>query len=253
MSDLDLESEYNNFDWNSYVSYYQDLKNDNIDTKQKAWSHWKNHGKNEKRLYFFSNEKASKTIESVDANFDWVMYTTYYQDLKDDNIDTKENAWTHWVRYGKKEGRIYFNTSDSTTEFSNNAEYINFDWVMYSQYYSDLQDKKNKQVAWEHWNKYGKNENRIYFDLNNSSRHKEFDCKGTNISKTSIKPKILHPPIKKIIQANSPTDEWYDSPFITHEQQVQPKEAIEMKPIIKIRLLEEPNNQEYVDIKFDKF
>ena len=45
-----LESEYNDFDWNSYVSYYQDLKNDSIDTKQKAWSHWENHGKNEKRL-----------------------------------------------------------------------------------------------------------------------------------------------------------------------------------------------------------
>jgi hypothetical protein len=253
MSSVGLDSEYNDFDWNSYVSYYQDLKNDNIDTKRKAWSHWKNHGKNEKRLYFGLNEQTSKTIESVYENFDWVKYTSYYQDLKDDQVDTKEKAWSHWIKYGEKEGRHYFNINVTTDEYSNNAEYINFDWERYSQFYIDLQDKKNKQVAWEHWNKYGKNENRIYFDLNNSSCHKEFDCKGTNISKTSIKPKILNPRIKKIIQASSPTNEWYDSPFIIPKQQVQPKQAIEMKPIIKIKLREEPNNQEYIHINFDKF
>ena len=121
MSSLDLESEYNDFDWNSYVSHYQDLKNDNIDTKQKAWSHWKNHGENEKRLYFVLNEKIGKTIESVDANFDWVKYTTYYQDLKDDQIDTKEKAWTHWVKYGKKEGRIYFNMIGNAGNINNVA------------------------------------------------------------------------------------------------------------------------------------
>jgi hypothetical protein len=195
MSNLDLELEYNKFDWNSYVSYYEDLKNYNIDTKKKAWSHWKNHGKNEERLYFVLNEQTSKTtttnnketeilaknystVVPIDENFDWVKYTTYYQDLKDGQVDTKEKAWTHWIKYGEKEGRTYFNINDTTTEINNNAEYINFDWEMYSQFYSDLQHKKDKQVTWEHWNKYGKSENRIYFDLNNSLYYKNFEWKN---------------------------------------------------------------------------
>jgi hypothetical protein len=179
MSKFNLElEEYKNFDWFSYVSYYEDLIKNNINTKEKAWKHWISHGKKEGRQYFdlsemtkiVSNEvkqieqSITKPIIPVDENFDWVKYTSYYSDLRDDKIDTKEKAWSHWIKYGEKEGRLYFNINDD--DYLNATEYINFDWEMYLQFYNDLQHKKNKQMAWEHWNKYGKSENRIYFDLN---------------------------------------------------------------------------------------
>lgn len=184
MSKIDLELEYKNFDWNSYVSYYEDLKKDNVNTKEKAWRHWINYGRREERLYFdltekinTSNEEVQKVDNSVvvpiNEDFDWVKYTNYYTDLKDDNIDTIEKAWNHWIKYGEKEGRTYFNVHDEVE--SNTTEYINFDWEFYLQFYNDLQHQETKQCAWEHWNKHGKNENRIYFDLNNSSSYKEFE------------------------------------------------------------------------------
>ena len=173
MPDLDLE--YNNFDWNNYVSHYEDLKNDNINTKEKAWKHWINHGKKEGRQYFdlsemkkiVSNEirelekSVVKPVTSVDENFNWKKYISYYQDLKNDHLDTKEKAWNHWIKHGEKEGRVYFD----------NTEYKNFDWETYIQFYDDLHDDniKKKEKAWEHWYKYGKKEKRIYFDLKNIS------------------------------------------------------------------------------------
>ncbi len=173
MPDLDLE--YNNFDWSNYVSHYEDLKKDNIDTREKAWKHWINHGKKEGRQYFdlsemkkiVSNEikeiekSIINTTTPVDENFNWKKYVTYYQDLKNDNLDTKEKAWNHWTKYGEKEGRIYFDYT----------EYKNFDWETYIQFYDDLHDDniKKKEKAWEHWYKYGKKEKRIYFDLKNIS------------------------------------------------------------------------------------
>jgi hypothetical protein len=171
MSKIDLELEYKNFDWNSYVSYYEDLKKDNVNTKEKAWRHWINYGRREERLYFdltekinTSNEELQKVDNSVvvpiNEDFDWVKYTNYYTDLKDDNIDTIEKAWNHWIKYGEKEGRKYFNINDEVE--SNTTEYINFDWEFYLQFYNDLQNQQTKQGAWEHWNKHGKIENRIY-------------------------------------------------------------------------------------------
>lgn len=179
MPDLDLE--YNNFDWSNYVSHYEDLKKDNIDTKEKAWKHWINHGKKEGRQYFDLNEMKKivsneikeleksiiNTITPVDENFNWKKYIAYYKDLKNDNIDTKEKAWNHWIKYGEKEGRVYFDYT----------EYKNFDWETYIIFYDDLHDDniKKKEKAWEHWYKYGKKEKRIYFDLKESSSYKEFD------------------------------------------------------------------------------
>jgi hypothetical protein len=39
------------FDWNTYINNYDDLIEANINTKEKAWNHWLNHGKNEGRIY----------------------------------------------------------------------------------------------------------------------------------------------------------------------------------------------------------
>jgi GR25 family glycosyltransferase involved in LPS biosynthesis len=40
---------YDNFNWKFYINYYEDLQKANINTKQSAWNHWNNYGKNELR------------------------------------------------------------------------------------------------------------------------------------------------------------------------------------------------------------
>jgi hypothetical protein len=48
--------EYVNFDWMSYLNYYDNLRNCGIDSKIKAWNHWITTGKKEGYLFFDSKE-----------------------------------------------------------------------------------------------------------------------------------------------------------------------------------------------------
>jgi GR25 family glycosyltransferase involved in LPS biosynthesis len=50
-----------------------------------------------------------------------------------------------------------------------------FDWEKYINFYDDLKFLKNKENAINHWNKYGKNENRIYFTINFLEEFNDFD------------------------------------------------------------------------------
>jgi hypothetical protein len=89
-------TEYINFNWESYVNNYSDLKY--IKTKDEAWEHWINHGKNEDRFFLADN--------CIDFDiFDWRYYIEINLDLK--YIKTKDEAWEHWINYGKNEDRPY--------------------------------------------------------------------------------------------------------------------------------------------------
>ena len=41
-----------------------------------------------------------------DDKFDWQFYVNYYKDLQKANINTKDKALKHWLRFGRREGRI---------------------------------------------------------------------------------------------------------------------------------------------------
>jgi hypothetical protein len=138
--------EFKEFDWKSYISSYDDLKN--IKTKEEAWKHWINHGKNENRIINNENLEDLKEFKI----FDWKYYISLYDDLKD--IKTKEEAWKHWITHGKNENRIISN-------IENLQEFKEFDWKSYISLYDDLKDIKTKEEAWKHWINYGKNENRL--------------------------------------------------------------------------------------------
>ena len=43
---------YNSFDWKAYIYHYRDLKEAGIDTKEKSFHHWINHGEKEGRTFF---------------------------------------------------------------------------------------------------------------------------------------------------------------------------------------------------------
>jgi len=55
----------------------------------------------------FSVEKVDTnfSVEKVDTNFDWEFYLDIYPDLEQNGIKTKEMAYNHWKKFGKKEGR----------------------------------------------------------------------------------------------------------------------------------------------------
>jgi hypothetical protein len=145
-----LLNEYLLFDWENYVKTYEDLKD--ITSKENAWYHYINYGKHE-------NRKIPNVINNINEfnSFDWEKYIKYYDDLKD--INTKYQAYNHWLIYGKQENRIFFNLNE--TNETNELDESNFDWEKYVNDYDDLKHIKSKEEAWNHWLKYGKNENRI--------------------------------------------------------------------------------------------
>jgi len=161
-----------NFFWRDYVSYYPDLGH--LNTKEKAWKHWINYGKNENRIFFTDKtkeklekmikkenekkvDKSEKTEES--KKFDWRSYVKYYPDLN--HLNTKEKAWEHWIKHGKKEKRKCFTLNNNTDK-----DYEIFDWKTYINNYKDLKNLKTKMEAWNHWINHGKKEKRVSYDLN---------------------------------------------------------------------------------------
>lgn len=144
--------EENLFDWEKYKNTYEDLRH--LDSKESAWKHWSNHGVNEGRSYFSTNK-------DEELNFDWEKYKSTYEDLS--GINTKELAWEHWLNYGKKEGRPCFLLETEKMKRTTSKLNIenNFDWIFYLEKNKDLSQIKDEAGALEHWNLYGKSENRV--------------------------------------------------------------------------------------------
>jgi len=92
-------------------------------------------------------------------NFDHTEYIKNYKDLSDAGIETKEQAWEHWINFGINEGRIYD---------KKNTEYDLFDHITYINNYNDLSDAGilTKEDAWKHWINFGINEGRNYHKKN---------------------------------------------------------------------------------------
>ena len=51
-----MKNTIDNFDWETYINNYEDLRNAGIDTKEKAYKHWKNHGIKEGRTYLKNSD-----------------------------------------------------------------------------------------------------------------------------------------------------------------------------------------------------
>jgi hypothetical protein len=183
------------FDWKKYVQFYDDLQ---IDNKKDAIDHFLKLGSNENRTYFL--------YETQDINnFDWEKYLYHYEDLK--HIDVNEdNAVSHWLNYGKKEGRIFFRLDDiddeqdddinifkyykkedddddkeinkdleegvsviKKTRSNSSDKYFDFNWKKYLSFYNDISnsDNKTKEDAVKHWETIGSKDGRVYFKILN--------------------------------------------------------------------------------------
>lgn len=165
-----------NFHWKKYILMNKDLKN--MNSKKDAIHHWVNYGIKEKRtLYLLNDNYLDKENE---ADFDWEKYKSFYEDLK--NIHSKKDALLHWVKYGKKENRIFFtkknmnnniaepHKKESEIEFEilsekDDISYADFVWETYVNNYEDLKKLDSKEKAWNHWLENGKKEKRVLFDI----------------------------------------------------------------------------------------
>jgi hypothetical protein len=92
-------------------------------------------------------------MEKIPTDFQWKTYISLNPDLE--KINTEEESKKHYLKYGKKENRLYKKISDD------------FDWNIYIQLNPDLYEIKSKEEALTHYLKYGKNENRLYKKENN--------------------------------------------------------------------------------------
>ncbi|MFA5166931.1 MAG: hypothetical protein WC530_00210 [Candidatus Omnitrophota bacterium] len=158
-STRDLPSD---FDWETYIQNYEDLRRAGIDTEKEAQQHWLEFGKNEKRSYRRIPVPPAGTNEPLPPDFDWETYINNYGDIQRADIHTREQAVEHWLTIGRKEGRTYRKIPYQPASLR-----PDFDWQTYVNNYEDLRaagiDTKEKAI--EHWLKQGKREGRTYLKI----------------------------------------------------------------------------------------
>jgi hypothetical protein len=81
--------------------------------------------------------------------FQWEFYLYKYNDLQINGLLYEEDAYQHWINYGKKELRIFCDIP------------ILFDWRKYLEYNDDLKNILNEDDAWKHYLYFGCKERRM--------------------------------------------------------------------------------------------
>jgi len=180
-----VEQELLLFDWKTYYNTYKETIVNELEIEVKnrdvAWYHWKNFGKKNNLQFFKIDKNVIKSFIDSDpefAIFDWKQYIKNYLDLEK-SISTKKQAWDHWIKHGKKEGRTWYSTDQVEDKSTETQEYKEFDWNTYISNYQDLRHFRDKTEAWKHWYNHGKFEGRtfqkmdsiglgVFFNANNS-------------------------------------------------------------------------------------
>lgn len=68
-----------------------------------------NHQSNIKKFTDSKNQNiiSKKAVDTIPTDFDWQYYLKNYPDLSKAGISTELGARHHYIKYGKKEGRIF--------------------------------------------------------------------------------------------------------------------------------------------------
>ena len=171
------------FNWCDYLELNPDLKS-GIKSKWLAIRHFLAHGIQEGRLHSF-NQLYYKTPEAqtqtepqtqvkpssnlskqssldLDAEFDWRFYLEYNKDLS--HLSTEEEARSHWLKFGKAEGRIASEAQFYEDHgFNPSLLPVDFDWQGYLDLHLDLKENiSSKWRAIAHYLTIGRQEKRIY-------------------------------------------------------------------------------------------
>jgi len=165
-----MEKTYNNFDWESYINKYDDLKH--IHKKEEAWHHWENHGIHENRQYFYnnilynlfddSNDKDSEKLDTLKKKYDdvlalkksfnWIEYIENNNDLC--AFLDKDQAWHHWILHGRRENRIIKPATDiviNNTEI-HNGRFGNLFFINMVLHF--ISKKYNLKTTYKYYNKF---------------------------------------------------------------------------------------------------
>lgn len=62
---------------------------------------------NDNNEFDLSDKDVKLDKDNTLINFDWSKYINYYEDLN--KLNTKEKAWDHWIKHGKKEKEYFLN------------------------------------------------------------------------------------------------------------------------------------------------
>jgi hypothetical protein len=146
---------------------------------------------NDDELFDFYLEDEYKKIAYKMDDFNAIIYKKIYEDIK--NLSNEE-AFYHYVNFGKKENRIYKIPHD-------------FDYSFYKSIYDDLKDYDNKSLE-NHYLFYGINENRIYkfpedFDYD---KYKLYNENLLSLSNKELKTFYIENVIKNKINFILPND-----------------------------------------------
>ena len=137
-----MDENLENFDWNYYLENNEDLYLNGINSKEAALNHWINNGINENRPHKFINN---------DIIVDFKIYIEKFKFLEEKEYIKKEDAWNLTIIIFDK---LYNNP------YMEDINY--FDWKYYIKNNTDLFDNNiiSKEDVIEHWNNFGKYENR---------------------------------------------------------------------------------------------
>ena len=148
----------NYFDWKYYISNNRDLRSAGINSKELAWKHWINHGRNEGRHCL-----------KIPKEFDWKYYTKTYKDLG--NIKSEIIAYEHYLLHGKKERRKikkmlvsnHFNMPPENKDNSINKTLVSNDFKINNNLeeyivtilgYGEIDENGPEHTNWFPWNRF---------------------------------------------------------------------------------------------------
>lgn len=155
-----IRKEYGVFDWKNYIIHNNDLKH--IKSNIQALKHFKEIGINEARIPYF--------INNLNKTYEWFNLQKYLN-VKNINYKiSKTTAWKLWNNDVEKNDDIVF---DNTKQNNLDVSFDDFDWISYLKINEDLYKSgiNIKELAWDHWSRFGIKEERAYSFINNSYIH----------------------------------------------------------------------------------
>ena len=114
----ELKYSYLDFDWESYINIYSNLKEEGYITKDQIWWHYVNIG--EKNGYLFLNiNNKNKMIEKYEL-FNWKLYLETNPELVNKGLITKEHLWLHYINVGEIKGIPFLSTDNYSKKIVSN-------------------------------------------------------------------------------------------------------------------------------------
>jgi hypothetical protein len=116
------------------------------------------------------------------SNFDWESYIKKYTDLQVAScMNSKKDAWRHWVLHGKKENRQYFSTQVKQKCIS--KEFFEDNYTVYiSRHIND----STTSMYWRHnyhfLRKTYKNIKIVVIDDNSNKEYMNYDCRFDDVT-----------------------------------------------------------------------